>query len=94
MEVVAPSLWQCPYQRIYDQPCPLCHVTRDIAAISRGDIENVENVISIPLALSLLIQLCGRILLAISGRMKNSVIIVNEMALSSVSLLIYMCLQL
>ena len=33
----APSLWQCPFERAFDLPCPGCGLTRAFCAISHGE---------------------------------------------------------
>lgn len=57
-----PGLWVCPYLALFGRPCPLCGLTRGIAAVMRGDIESASacNPLTVWIFVFLVVELAFR----------------------------------
>ena len=66
LEKCLPSVWGiCPYREVWNEPCPLCGVTRAVGAVLQGDFNRAVllNPLSIFAVLFILSELIFRVVL-------------------------------
>lgn len=89
MSRAIPGLWQCSYARVYERPCPFCHMTRDLGSLYRSNGTPTTNALTIPAVIVGLIQMVARVTLSISPGMTKKRAVLAEMTVLTMSMVVF-----
>jgi hypothetical protein len=77
-KLAVPGLWQCAYKGLFNQPCPLCHITRDVDALMHGSVSAVENPLTLPIVMCACVQAFSRSALLFKSELTGKSVLAIE----------------